>query len=85
MRVELEGINQAGHDLSGLRAQVILLHGRSDNIIPYTESVALARALPAEQVKLFLIEGFAHVDIKLTRNDMPQLRRVMELLLDQRE
>lgn len=85
MRAELEGINPAGHDLSGLRAQVILLHGRSDNIIPYTESVALARALPAEQVKLFLIEGFAHVDIKLTRNDIPKLRRVMELLLDQRE
>lgn len=85
MRAELEGINPAGRDLSGLRAQVILLHGRSDNIIPYTESVALARALPAEQVNLFLIEGFAHVDVELTRNDIPQLRRVMELLLEQRE
>jgi len=85
MRAELEGINPAGRDLSGLRAQVILLHGRSDNIIPYTESVALARALPTEQVSLFLIDGFAHVDIKLTRSDIPRLRRVMELLLDQRE
>jgi len=85
MRAELEGINPAGHDLSGLRAQVIMLHGRGDNIIPYTESIALARALPTGQVSLFLIEGFAHVDVKLTRDDIPRLRRVMELLLDQRE
>lgn len=85
MRAELEGINPAGHDLSGLRAQVILLHGRSDNIIPYTESVALARVLPSTQVNLFLIDGFAHVDVKLGENDVPQLRRVMELLLGQRE
>jgi len=85
MRAELEGINPAGHDLSALKAQVILLHGRSDNIIPYTESVALARAVPAAQVELFLIDGFAHVDVQLKRKDIPQLLGVMQRLLDQRE
>jgi dienelactone hydrolase len=85
MRAELEGINPAGHDFSGLKAQVILLHGRSDNIIPYTESVALARAVPSAQVELFLIEGFAHVDVQLRRKDIPQLVGVMQRLLDQRE
>ena len=85
MRAELEGLNPAAHDLSGLEAQVILLHGRSDNIIPYTESVSLAQALPSEQVELFLIEGFAHVDVQLKRKDIPQLLGVMQLLLDQRE
>jgi fermentation-respiration switch protein FrsA (DUF1100 family) len=85
MRAELEGVNPAGHDLSGLKAQVILLHGRGDNIIPYTESVALAGALPSSQVELFLIDGFAHVDVQLRRKDIPQLVAVMQRLLDQRE
>jgi len=64
---------------------VILLHGRSDNIIPYTESVALARALPPAQVELFLIEGFAHVDVQLKRKDIPRLLGVMQRLLEQRK
>jgi len=85
MRAELEGVNPAGHDLSAIKAQVILLHGRSDNIIPYTESIALARALPPAQVKLFLIEGFAHVDVQVKRQDIPQLLGAMQLLLDQRQ
>jgi pimeloyl-ACP methyl ester carboxylesterase len=84
IRNELKGINPAVHDLSGLRAQVILIHGRGDTIIPYTESVALARALPPEQVRLFLIDGFAHVDIQLMQQDIPQLLSAMELLLGQR-
>ena len=85
IRAELEGLNPAAHDLQGLEAQVILLHGRSDNIIPYTESVALSRALPSAQVELFLIDGFAHVDVQLKRKDIPKLLEVMQLLLDQRE
>jgi len=52
MRAELEGINPAAHELSQLQADVILLHGRGDNLIPYTESIALADALPASQVQL---------------------------------
>lgn len=84
MQRELEGIDPASHDLSRMQARVILVHGRSDNIIPYTESVALAEALPAEQVNLFLIDGFAHVDVQLKRRDLPQLLRAMELLLRQR-
>jgi acetyl esterase/lipase len=84
MQRELEGIDPASHDLSRMRARVILVHGRSDNIIPYTESVALAEALPAEQVNLFLIDGFAHVDVQLERQDIPQLLQAMQLLLQQR-
>lgn len=82
---ELNGIDPAAHDLSGMQAQVILVHGRGDNIIPYTESVALAKALPPGQARLFLIEGFAHVDIGLEREDIPQMLRAVELLLAQRD
>ena len=52
MRTKLEGINPAAHNLSRLRADVILLHGRADTMIPYTESIALAGALPESQVQL---------------------------------
>jgi alpha-beta hydrolase superfamily lysophospholipase len=81
MRTELEGINPAAHDLSQLRADVILLHGRGDNLIPYTESITLAAALPASQVQLFLIEGLAHVDFRPKAHDVPQLLGAMEALL----
>ncbi|UCC56130.1 MAG: alpha/beta hydrolase [Gammaproteobacteria bacterium] len=81
MRTELEGINPAGHDLSRLWADVILLHGRGDTLIPYTESIALADALPENQVQLFLIDGLAHVDFRPKAHDMPQLLGAMEALL----
>ncbi len=84
MRYELEGINPASRDLSQLEARVILLHGRGDTMIPYTESIALARAIPPEQVQLFLIDGFAHVDIHLEQRDISLLLAAMEALLKQR-
>jgi pimeloyl-ACP methyl ester carboxylesterase len=84
IRSELAEINPAIHDLSGLQAQVILVHGRNDDIIPYTESIALARRLPPDKVQLFLIEGVAHVDIRLQKEDIPKLVQAMTLLLNQR-
>lgn len=84
IRGELNGLNPAVHDLSKLEARVILLHGRSDTMIPYTESVALERILPREQVRLFLIDGFAHVDIRVSRKDVPGMLAAMEALLSER-
>jgi pimeloyl-ACP methyl ester carboxylesterase len=84
MRNELQGINPAAHDLSRLRADVILLHGRGDNLIPFTESIALADALPAGQAQLFIIDGLAHVDFRPKAHDVPQLLGAMQALLDQR-
>lgn len=84
IRTELRGIDPAAHDLSKLRAHAIVIHGRSDTMIPYSESLALARVLPPEQVQLFLIEGFAHVDVQPERGDIPQLLDAVEALLAQR-
>jgi pimeloyl-ACP methyl ester carboxylesterase len=84
MLTELEGINPAAHDLSQLQADVILLHGRGDNLIPYTESIALAGALPASQVQLFIIDGLAHVDFRPKAHDVPQLLDAMDALLAER-
>mgnify|MGYP001812209200 FL=1 len=84
MRRLIEGMNPSAHDLSRLQARVILLHGRSDNLIPYTESVALAQTLPEGQAQLFLIDGLAHVDLNPKPHDMPQLMAAMEALLAER-
>lgn len=84
IRTELDGINPAARDLSRMQARVILLHGRGDNLVPYTESIALADALPQDQVQLFLIDGLAHVNFKPGPDDMPLLIRAMEALLAER-
>jgi pimeloyl-ACP methyl ester carboxylesterase len=82
---ELYGIDPASQDLSQLHAQAILIHGRSDTMIPYTESVALARNLPEEQVRLYLVEGVAHVDVQPKRKDIPHLMAAMQALLAHRD
>ena len=84
IRQLIEAINPAAHDLSLLQARLILLHGRSDNLIPYTESVALSQAVPEGQAQLFLIDGLAHVDLKPKAHDVPQLLAAMEALLAER-
>lgn len=84
IKTELQGINPAKSDLSQIKAQVILLHGRGDNMIPYTESIAIAKALPKEKTRLFIIEGYAHTNVKPKREDLPQILSAMELLMQQR-
>lgn len=59
---DITALNLAAYDLSPLKARVILIHGRDDDIIPYTESISLAAALPRDQVDLYLLEGLHHVD-----------------------
>ena len=84
MRHELEGLDPSAHDVAMIKAQVILLHGRSDTMIPFTESVTLARTLPPGQVSLFLIDGFAHVDVRVERKDIAKMLAAMDALLAQR-
>ncbi len=84
IRVELEGIDPSARDLAYLRAQVILLHGRGDNLVPYFESIMLANALPEGQAQLFLIDGLAHVDLMPAAHDIPQLLAALEALLAER-
>ena len=84
IRGELDGIDPSAQDLIRLQAQVLLLHGRGDNLIPYTESLALAQALPPDQVQLFVIDGLAHVDLRPEPQDLPQLLGILQALLTQR-
>jgi pimeloyl-ACP methyl ester carboxylesterase len=55
----LRGLTLKGRDLAPLAGRLILIHGRLDPLIPYSESQALARAVP--ETELFLIDGFSHI------------------------
>jgi pimeloyl-ACP methyl ester carboxylesterase len=60
VQAHLRRLSLRNYDLSHLAGRLILIHGREDTMIPYTESLAMAAAVPGSQ--LFLIDGFSHVD-----------------------
>ena len=60
LRRHMESFALAGRDLAHLKGRLILIHGSADALIPHTESIALARAVP--DTELFVIEGFSHID-----------------------
>jgi len=62
VRREIDGLNLALHDLSRLHGHVILVHGRSDPLVPYSESQALAAAASNARVSLFLVDDIGHIE-----------------------
>ncbi len=84
LRAEITALNPAEQPLHGLHARLLLLHGRSDHIIPYTESIALAESVPAGGADLFIIDGLAHVDLQPTSADVDVLLSMIDALLAQR-
>ena len=62
-RREMQALDLKGRDFSGLGARLILVHGRDDAIIPYTESQRLARAAGPARARLFVAPALFHVDI----------------------
>jgi pimeloyl-ACP methyl ester carboxylesterase len=63
LRNDLEALDLAARDLSGLDARFILIHGRDDPIIPASESRALAAALPSGRTGLYVIDSLGHVEL----------------------
>jgi pimeloyl-ACP methyl ester carboxylesterase len=63
VREDLVGLSLAGRDLHALRAQVILIHGRDDAIVPYSETLALGGALPQDQAHVAVLDSLAHADL----------------------
>jgi acetyl esterase/lipase len=52
--------------IDGLRARLIVGHGKDDDLIPYTESLLLAENVPpGTPIHLEILESFHHVDITL--------------------
>lgn len=85
VRSEIDTLSLASYQLAGLAARVILVHGFDDPIIPYSESVALAKALPAAQTKLFVINGLVHVDLNQNVIDYWRLWQAVRALLIERD
>jgi dienelactone hydrolase len=62
VRREIDALNLALYDLSKLRSHLILVHGRGDPLVPYSESQALAAAASNARVSLFLVDDIGHVE-----------------------
>lgn len=62
VRSEIDDLNLALYDLSKLSGHLILVHGRSDPMVPYSESQDLAVAASRARVSLFLIDDIGHVE-----------------------
>ena len=62
VRREIDGLNLVLYDLSRLRGHLVLVHGRGDPMVPYSESQNLAAAATSARVSLFLIDDLGHVD-----------------------
>ena len=85
VRADIAALDLAGRDLSGLTGESLLIHGVDDAVIPYTESVDLAAALPEGHVHLALLHGLAHVDRDIGWADAWKLWRVLKVLMAQRD
>lgn len=58
VRQQMARLSLSRRNLSPLTGRLILVHGRHDPLVPYSESVALADTVPGSE--LFLIDGFSH-------------------------
>ncbi|MFC4350173.1 hypothetical protein ACFOW6_01315 [Fodinicurvata halophila] len=67
LRRELADLSLAGKDLGTVDFPVLLLHGRDDPVIPYSESLRLAEALPEGTAEVTLTEGLMHVEMADSR------------------
>jgi fermentation-respiration switch protein FrsA (DUF1100 family) len=97
LRADLEHLDLARRDLAPLKARLLLVHGRNDNLIPWPESLSLAAAAPEAEARTFIIHGvLGHVDLSVANllswrfwtQDLPDLWhlwRVIDLLLAERE
>ncbi len=83
IQAHLQRLSLKNHDLSHLAGRLLLVHGREDSMIPYSESMALASAVPGSQ--LFLIDGFSHIDSDgVGFTGQLQLIDAMQALLERR-
>lgn len=85
VRQEIDGLNLALYDLSRLRGHLILVHGRSDRMVPYSESMSLAASASGARVSLFLIDDIGHVEFNAVNlANAWSMWRAIVALLDER-
>ena len=74
VRRDMAALDLKTRDLTALEAEVLLIHGRDDTVIPFTESKALAAALAPGRARLTIVDNLAHVDLGPT--DLPDSLRL---------
>ena len=84
LRADVEALDLASRDLRVIQARFLLVHGIDDEIIPYGESIGLARAIGPGRARLVLLQGFRHVDIAPRFADGWRLWRALSALLRER-
>ena len=97
MLATIDALTLQGKDLTRLKARLILLHGKNDSLVPYTETERLARVVASSQVRVFILQHIlGHVELTFGRffsrqfwsEDLPdawRLYRAVSLLLRERE
>ncbi|MBE0596472.1 MAG: alpha/beta hydrolase [Desulfuromonadales bacterium] len=85
IRAEIAALDLAGARLERLSAQLLLVHGYDDDIIPFSQSVQLAQAVPPEQAEIYLVHGLMHVDLHPSWRDLWRLLGAVTALLRQRD
>jgi pimeloyl-ACP methyl ester carboxylesterase len=63
LRGDIDSLDLAKRPLQDLHARLLLIHGRDDPLIPATESLALAAAVPPGQAETFVVGNLSHVEI----------------------
>lgn len=93
----IDALTLADKELRGLAARLILVHGKTDPLIPFSESMALSRAAAPSQARIFIINhALGHVDLRFSHllsarfwtQELPDAWRVLRavaLLLRERE
>ncbi len=86
VRAEIRALDLKNLDFSDVSAKILLIHGRDDEIIPYSESLALAAAAGEDKAELFLVDNLAHVDLGPgSLDDQLTLWRAAYRLLEERD
>jgi pimeloyl-ACP methyl ester carboxylesterase len=62
VREEIRALDLSRRPIETLDVEFILIHGRDDPVIPFTQSVALAETMGDERARLYLIDDLNHVD-----------------------
>lgn len=84
IRADMGALDPSTRDFSAVGTHFYLIHGQNDSVIPYTESIALAKKLP--NATLFQIDSLAHVDLGPSSwLDALSLWRAAYFLLSERE
>ena len=63
VRRDIEYLDLSRRQLGNLSADLLLIHGRDDPLIPATESLALAAAVPPGHAEVFVVGNLSHVEI----------------------